>query len=94
MPSGVYMYSPFIPSWFLPLYQEGKGELYNTIGVGLSALFVSTNRAMREPLECGTSNKYSSHAFFIVNLSGRGTGKDIKDWYYEEIFILYPNTIL
>ena len=50
MPSGVYMYSPFIPSWFLPLYQEGKGELYNTIGVGLSALFVSTNRAMREPL--------------------------------------------
>lgn len=39
MPSGVYMYSPFIPSWFLPLYQEGKGELYNTIGVGLSALY-------------------------------------------------------
>ena len=44
MPSGVYMYSPFIPSWFLPLYQEGKGELY-TIGVGLSM-----NWAMREPL--------------------------------------------
>ncbi len=49
MPSGVYMYSPFIPSWFLPLYQEGKGELY-TIGVGLSALLVSMNWAMREPL--------------------------------------------
>ena len=79
MPSGVYMYSPFIPSWFLPLYQEGKGELYNTIGVGLSALFVSTNRAMREPLECGTSNKYSSHAFLFIDLSVQGHVGELFD---------------
>ena len=29
---------------------KGKGELYTNIGVGLSALLVSTNWAMREPL--------------------------------------------
>ena len=38
----------FIPSWLLPLCQEGNGGLY-TIGVGLSALLVSTGWAMREP---------------------------------------------
>ena len=73
MPSGVYMYSPFIPSWFLPLYQEGKGELYNTIGVGLSALLVSTNRAMREPLECGTSDRTGSTFFMYIYVLMKNT---------------------
>ena len=31
-----------------------------SIGVGLSTLLVSTNRAMREPLHCGTSNRTGS----------------------------------
>lgn len=41
----------------------GKGEIYNDIGVGLSTLLVSTDRAMREPLECGTGNRTGSTFF-------------------------------
>ena len=34
-------------------------------GVGLSALLVSTNRAMREPIDRGTSDKDWLHVFFV-----------------------------
>ena len=36
------------------------GKYIISIGVGLSTLLVSTNRAMREPLHCGTSNRTGS----------------------------------
>lgn len=36
------------------------GIYIHDIGVGLSALLVSTNRAMREPLHCGTSDRAGS----------------------------------
>ena len=52
-PRVFYMYSP----WCTLLYRKGKGELYTDIGVGLSALLVSTNWAMREPLNRGTSDR-------------------------------------
>lgn len=44
----------------------GKGVIYTCIGVGLSTLLVSTNWAMREPLNRGTGNKDRLHVFFIV----------------------------
>lgn len=57
---------------------EERGSIvYIHIGVGLSALLVSTDRAMREPLECGTGSRYGSHAFLFVNLSGGGQGNKI-----------------
>lgn len=37
--------------------------------MGLSALLVSTDRAMREPLERGTSDKVRFPRFLFVNLS-------------------------
>ena len=60
---------------------------------GLSSLLI-LGLGQCEGLKCGISDRCSSHAFLFVNLSGRGTGKDIKDWYYEKIFILHPYTIL
>ena len=59
-PRVFYMYSP----WCTLLYRKGKGELYTDIGVGLSALLVSTNWAMREPLLRGTSDQTGS-TFFV-----------------------------
>ena len=44
------------PCCLLGVTDGGSGTIYN-IGVGLSALLVSTNRAMRRPSECGTSNR-------------------------------------
>ena len=58
-------------------------ELYIGIGVGLSALLVSTNRAMRRPLLRGTSNRTGSHAFF-VSVSKRKTFKVIIC--YEQMY--------
>ena len=43
-----------------------RDELYTDIGVGLSTLLVSTNRAMREPLECGTSDRTGSTFFMYI----------------------------
>jgi len=34
--------------------------------VGLSALLVSTNRAMRRPLHCGTGNRTGSTFFMLL----------------------------
>ncbi|WP_455635292.1 SAM-dependent DNA methyltransferase [Parabacteroides sp.] len=52
-----------------------EGILYIHIGVRLSTLLVSTDWAMREPLERGTGNRYSPHAFLFINLSGGGQEK-------------------
>ena len=35
------------------------------INVGLSALFVSTNRVMRRPFYRGTNNNVRLHVFFV-----------------------------
>lgn len=38
----------------------------NDIGVGLSTLLVSTDRAMREPLECGTGDRTAPRFLCMV----------------------------
>ena len=48
---------------------KGKGELYTNIGVGLSALLVSTTWAMREPLLRGTSDRTGSTFFCVYGLT-------------------------
>lgn len=45
-----------------------KERLYIHIGVGLSTLLVSTNRAMLEPLECGTGDRTGSTFCVYVGL--------------------------
>ena len=40
--------------------------LYTYTGVGLSALLVSTGRAMRRPLHCGTSDRTGSTFFVYI----------------------------
>ena len=39
-----------------------------TFCVGLSTLFVSTNRAMRRPLHCGTGNRTGSTFFMLLDV--------------------------
>lgn len=58
-PLGV-LYTTVIDSTFEEWRGSIKGRLYIHIGVGLSTLLVSTNRAMREPLECGTGDRTGS----------------------------------
>ena len=59
MPSGCILYSPYCALWC-------KVVLYLYIGVGLSALLVSTNRAMREPLNRGTSDRLAPRFFVCM----------------------------
>ena len=59
-----------------------RDELYTDIGVGLSTLLVSTNRAMREPLECGTSDRTGSTFFYVyiyVLMKKTGTVRIVGD---------------
>ena len=42
-----------------------ESRLYTYTGVGLSALLVSTIRAMRRPLWRGTGNRIDSTSFFV-----------------------------
>ena len=42
-----------------------EDRLYTYTGVGLSALLVSTGRAMRRPLHCGTSDRTGSTFLFV-----------------------------
>ena len=44
-----------------------EGRLYTYTGVGLSALLVSTYRAMREPTDCGTSDRMALRFFSYVS---------------------------
>ena len=69
MPLGVYYIQPSLHPCGDAM---GKGMIYTCIGVGLSALLVSTNWAMREPLNRGTGNKGRLHVFFIVLFLLRG----------------------
>ena len=55
--------------------QGAEGRLYIDIGVGLSALLVSTTWAMREPLLRGTSDRTSS-TFFVYIWITFGKHKD------------------
>lgn len=58
------IYSPhWLRMYFAFVGREGK--LYTYTGVGLSALLVSTYRAMREPTDCGTSDRMALR-FFLV----------------------------
>ena len=53
----------------VPYINRVEGELYTNIGVGLSALLVSTNWAMREPLNRGTSDRTGSMFFCVYGLT-------------------------
>ena len=56
------IYSPYWLRMYLAFVSR-KGRLYTYTGVGLSALLVSTYRAMREPTDCGTSDRTGSALF-------------------------------
>ena len=56
------------------------------IGVGLSALLVSTNRAMREPSERGTSGRLAPRFMYkglneMFGMSARSRLAEIDDWH-------------
>ena len=55
---GVFIYSPYL---LLSLIADWVSNIF--ISVGLSALLVSTNRAMREPFYRGTSDSTGSTSF-------------------------------
>ena len=59
----MFIYSPH---WSLSTYNVPLGVHYILIGVGLSALLVSTNWAMREPLNRGTSIRAGSTLFLCM----------------------------
>ena len=63
MPLGVYYIQPLLHPYGNAV---GKDVLYTYIGVGLSTLLVSTNRAMRRPLHRGTGNKGRLHVFLYL----------------------------
>ena len=56
------------PSLFAVHTIARRRSLYIYINVGLSTLLVSINWAMREPLHCGTSNRFGS-TFFVYSLN-------------------------
>ena len=57
----------YSPHWLRTFMFVGReGELYTYIGVGLSALLVSTNRAMRRPFYRGTSGRLASRFAYII----------------------------
>ena len=81
------MYSP----WCTLLYRKGKGELYTDIGVGLSALLVSTNWAMREPLLRGTSDRTGSTFWSLVSFIKKShkmntDNQTNKKWEYNLVY--------
>lgn len=60
------IYSPYwLRMYFAFVGREGR--LYTYTGVGLSALLVSTYRAMREPTDCGTSDRMALRFFLCIN---------------------------
>ena len=70
---GCIVYSPYWLRLHFAFVAK-KGYLYTYTYVGLSALLVSTDRAMREPLERGTGSKVRFPRFLFVNHSGGGQG--------------------
>ena len=62
------IYSPHCLRTALPFVGR-EGELYSYTGVGLSELLVSTYRAMREPTDCGTSDRTGSALFRMYPVS-------------------------
>ena len=61
---GVFIYSPY---WLLVIIVYEESNII--ISVGLSALLVSTNRAMREPFYRGTSDSTGSTSEPELNFS-------------------------
>ena len=61
-PKGVLYAQPLL--YLVSKMQEG--ELYTNIGVGLSALLVSTYWAMRRPLDRGTSDRLAPRFFVYM----------------------------
>lgn len=57
--------------------------LYSYIGVGLSALLVSTRRAMRRPIDRGTGNRLAPRFFVCINRNNNNP----KLW--KPAFVLY-----
>ena len=64
-PHGVYYYIALIGS--LCLFHSGSRGIIIYIYVGLSALLVSTCRAMRRPFYRGTSSRTGSTFFIYIN---------------------------
>ena len=65
-PHRVYYIQPSLAS-NASVFVGREGELYTYIGVGLSALLVSTCRAMRRPFYRGTSSRTGSTLFIYIN---------------------------
>ena len=58
-----YIHSHELRMYFAFVGREDR--LYTYTGVGLSALLVSTYRAMREPTDCGTSDRMALRFFLM-----------------------------
>ena len=64
-PHEVYYIQPLLASDGSAVHCH-KGELYTYTNVGLSALLVSTDRAMRRPTNRGTSDRTGSTFLIFV----------------------------
>ena len=70
---GVYYIQPKKKCLVAAWQQGTEGVLYTYIGVGLSALLVSTGWAMRRPLSVGrATGTVPTFFYFIVNLFSGG----------------------
>ena len=60
------LYTSFLCYWMVVPSVGSEGGLYTYTGVGLSVLLVLTYRAMRRPIDRGTSDKTGSTFLFYV----------------------------
>ena len=79
---GCIVYSPYWLRLHFAFVAK-KGYLYTYTYVGLSALLVSTDRAMREPVERGTSDKVRFPRFFVCLSFHRGAGRQIFNLHHD-----------
>ncbi len=82
----------FIYSHCIRIQTNAKRENYIILytGVGLSALLVSTYRAMRRPLDRGTSDRDWLHAFFVLNIHLCLKGNMAQNVFMAQICFLIP----
>lgn len=82
----------FIYSHCIRIQTNAKRENYIILytGVGLSALLVSTYRAMRRPLDRGTSDRDWLHAFFVLNIHLCLKGNMAQNVFIAQICFLIP----
>ena len=87
-----YIHSLRCSSWHLFVEKPMVGTMYIYTCVGLSALLVSTYRAMRRPSERGTSDRTGSTVFVYVckhdntPLTNRRGGSHWQKWFIDEEF--------